>query len=67
MMGGQGPGILVVLGAPATGKCTVALAIAQRTAHAVLHNHMTIDSVTEFFDTGRRSTSGSTMTSASGF
>jgi hypothetical protein len=49
---GAAPKIVVIFGPPASGKMTVARAIAKQTELKVLHNHMTIDVLTEFFEFG---------------
>ena len=44
--------LLLIFGPPAVGKMTVGQEIAKRTGMRVLHNHMTIDLVLNFFDFG---------------
>ena len=44
--------IIVIHGAPAVGKLTVAEALAKRTGYAILHNHMTTDVAVRFFPFG---------------
>jgi hypothetical protein len=43
---------IVLFGPPAVGKMTVGQELAKLTGYKLLHNHMTIDLVTEFFDFG---------------
>lgn len=43
---------VAVFGPPAVGKMTVGQEIAKLTGYPLLHNHMTIDLVTELFDFG---------------
>ena len=42
--------LIILFGPPAVGKMTVGQEIAKLTGYKLLHNHMTIDLVTEFFD-----------------
>src|SRR3989338_3431906 len=44
--------IIVIHGAPAVGKLTVAEALAKRTGYVILHNHMTTDIAVRFFPFG---------------
>ena len=44
--------LIILFGPPAVGKMTVGQEIAKLTGYKLLHNHMTIDLVTEFFDFG---------------
>lgn len=44
--------LLLIFGPPAVGKMTVGQEIAKRTGMRVLHNHMTIDLVLNFFEFG---------------
>lgn len=43
---------LIVFGPPASGKMTVGRAIAKKTGYKLLHNHMTIDLILNFFEWG---------------
>lgn len=44
--------LIIVFGPPAVGKMTVGQEISRLTGYPLLHNHMTIDLVTELFDFG---------------
>ena len=44
--------LIILFGPPAVGKMTVGQEISLITGYKLLHNHMTIDLVTEFFDFG---------------
>ena len=44
--------LIILFGPPAVGKMTVGQELAKLTGYKLLHNHMTIDLVTEFFDFG---------------
>ena len=44
--------LVVIFGPPAVGKLAVARNLAQITGYKVLHNHMTIDLVSDFFEFG---------------
>lgn len=44
--------IIIIHGAPAVGKLTVAQALANKTGYVILHNHMTIDLAVQFFPFG---------------
>jgi RNase adaptor protein for sRNA GlmZ degradation len=44
--------LIVIHGAPGTGKVTVAQELARRTGYKVLHNHLTADLVTSLFPFG---------------
>lgn len=44
--------LIIVLGPPAVGKMTVGQELSKLTGYPLLHNHMTIDLVTELFDFG---------------
>jgi hypothetical protein len=44
--------LIIVFGPPAAGKMTVGQELAKLTGYKLLHNHMTIDLVTELFDFG---------------
>jgi shikimate kinase len=50
--GVAGPRLVFLYGAPAVGKLTVARAIAERLPFKILHNHVTIDAVTEILPFG---------------
>ncbi len=43
---------IIVFGPPAVGKMTVGQELSRLTGYPLLHNHMTIDLVTELFDFG---------------
>ena len=47
-----GPSLVFLYGPPAVGKLTVARAIADRLPYKILHNHVTIDAVTEVLPFG---------------
>ena len=44
--------LIILFGPPAVGKMTVGQELSKLTGYKLLHNHMTIDLVTEFFDFG---------------
>jgi len=44
--------LIILFGPPAAGKMTVGQELSKLTGYRLLHNHMTIDLVTEFFDFG---------------
>lgn len=44
--------LIILFGPPAVGKMTVGQELSTLTGYKLLHNHMTIDLVTEFFDFG---------------
>lgn len=44
--------LIILFGPPAVGKMTVGQELSRLTGYPLLHNHMTIDLVTEFFDFG---------------
>ncbi len=44
--------LIILFGPPAVGKMTVGQELSKITGYKLLHNHMTIDLVTEFFDFG---------------
>lgn len=44
--------LVILFGPPAVGKMTVGQELSKLTGYKLLHNHMTIDLVTEFFDFG---------------
>ena len=44
--------LIILFGPPAVGKMTVGQELSLLTGYKLLHNHMTIDLVTEFFDFG---------------
>jgi len=44
--------LIILVGPPAAGKMTVGQELAKLTGYKLLHNHMTIDLVTELFDFG---------------
>ena len=46
------PSLVFLYGPPAVGKLTVARAIADRLPYKILHNHVTIDAVTEVLPFG---------------
>ena len=46
------PVLVVIVGPPAVGKMTVGAELCRRTGFRLLHNHMTIDLVTRFFEFG---------------
>lgn len=46
--------LLLIHGAPATGKLTVSLEIARRTGFRVFHNHLSIDCVKPVFEFGSK-------------
>jgi hypothetical protein len=46
------PNLVFLYGPPAVGKLTVARAIAERLPYKILHNHVTIDAVTEVLPFG---------------
>ena len=43
---------LIIVGPPAVGKMTVGRAIVEKTGYKLLHNHMTIDLLLNFFEHG---------------
>ncbi len=47
--------IIIIHGAPAVGKLTVAQALAKKTGYMILHNHMTIDLAVQLFPFGSTS------------
>jgi RNase adaptor protein for sRNA GlmZ degradation len=47
--------LILIYGAPAAGKLTVANEIAERTGYKVFHNHLTIDAVAPIFPFGANS------------
>lgn len=44
--------LIILFGPPAVGKMTVGQELSKLTGYKLLHNHMTIDLITEFFDFG---------------
>ena len=46
------PVLVMIVGPPAVGKMTVGAELCRRTGYRLLHNHMTIDLVTPFFEFG---------------
>lgn len=46
------PVLVVIVGPPAVGKMTVGAELCRRTGYRLLHNHVTIDLVTRFFEFG---------------
>ena len=52
--GGDTMTLLIIYGAPAAGKLTIATEIARRTGFKLFHNHVSIDCVKPVFDFGTR-------------
>ncbi|MEO5859956.1 MAG: hypothetical protein ABIR33_13515 [Pyrinomonadaceae bacterium] len=46
--------LLIIYGAPAVGKLTIATEVARRTGFKLFHNHVSIDCVKAVFDFGTR-------------
>ena len=52
MSSNAGPNLVFIFGPPAVGKMTVGRALAEKTGFRLLHNHMTIELLLNFFEFG---------------